>query len=304
MSQRASEKQPARPQIIEEDAAPPAYHDALHEGSSISSSELSTSTMTDSTFTYDSLPSEASSSSQIGSHPALPVDTKMPLQGNFACLMLVTSDKLRAIAFPPETRALIQMAIRNGWPLGIQEEGELGKTAYSYKLRGKPCALQLLNQLTPGSGQNMETIASRRLITHLLAALSSTGWHVTMAAELDKKDSSLDSIFFKSGDPLARTFFSVSFSGWDKIRLIDSPNEAVRLRFLRVIQVGFTSSANVSRGRKRCRSSRRKSPAFSRSRWEACRGCSCRRRWRSRCGSSWFGCWTRLMNWATNWLRV
>ena len=73
---------------------------------------------------------------------------------------------------------------------------------------------------------------------HVLHALASTGWHLLVSSDLSKKTMDKDSLFFRSGPPVQRYFFSVSFNESDKIRLIDSPNQEVTAAFLQCVQVG------------------------------------------------------------------
>jgi hypothetical protein len=58
-----------------------------------------------------------------------------------------------------------------------------------------------------------------------------------MSVDLSKKTLDKDSLFFKSGPPLQRYFFSISFNESDKVRIIDSPNETVTEAFKTVVQV-------------------------------------------------------------------
>jgi hypothetical protein len=74
-----------------------------------------------------------------------------------------------------------------------------------------------------GYGQGSEAIPARRLIVHILHALAAVGWHIYMSVDLSKKTLDKDSLFFKSGPPLQRYFFSISFNESDKVRIIDSP---------------------------------------------------------------------------------
>jgi hypothetical protein len=48
---------------------------------------------------------------------------------------------------------------------------------------------------------------------------------------LTKKSNDKDTLFFRSGPPVQRTFFAVSFNESNKVRLIDSPGEAVSQAF-------------------------------------------------------------------------
>lgn len=90
-----------------------------------------------------------------------------------------------------------------------------------------------------GYGQGSEAIPARRLVVHIIHALSAVGWHIHMSVDLSKKTYDKDSLFFKSGPPLQRYFFSISFNESDKVRIIDSPNETVLEAFKTVVQVSL-----------------------------------------------------------------
>jgi hypothetical protein len=58
-----------------------------------------------------------------------------------------------------------------------------------------------------------------------------------MSADLTKKQYDKDSVFFKTGPPLQRFFFSITFNESDKVRIIDSPSEQVTEAFKTVVAV-------------------------------------------------------------------
>lgn len=60
-----------------------------------------------------------------------------------------------------------------------------------------------------------------------------------VSADLTKKQYDKDSIFFKSGPPIQRNMFCISFNESDKIRMIDSPNEQVLESFKTVVAVSL-----------------------------------------------------------------
>jgi hypothetical protein len=88
-----------------------------------------------------------------------------------------------------------------------------------------------------GYGSGAEAIPCRRLIIHILHALAAVGWHIHISADLTKKQWDKDSLFFKSGPPLQRYFFSITFNESDKVRIIDSPSETVTEAFKTVVAV-------------------------------------------------------------------
>lgn len=58
-----------------------------------------------------------------------------------------------------------------------------------------------------------------------------------MSADLTKKQYDKDSIFFKTGPPLQRYFFPITFNESDKVRIIDSPSAEVTEAFKTVVAV-------------------------------------------------------------------
>jgi hypothetical protein len=88
-----------------------------------------------------------------------------------------------------------------------------------------------------GYGQGAEAVPARRLLIHLFHGLALQGWHLAASSDLTKKTMDKDTLFFRSGPPIQRVFFSVSFNETDKIRLIDSPNEPITTAFRQTVGV-------------------------------------------------------------------
>lgn len=82
-----------------------------------------------------------------------------------------------------------------------------------------------------------EAVPARRLVAHILHALSNIGWHLAFATDMSKKGWDKDTLFFKPGPPQQRYFFPVSFNESDKIRLIDSPTQQVTTAFQAAVSV-------------------------------------------------------------------
>jgi hypothetical protein len=156
---------------------------------------------------------------------------------SFACLLLSSSDKIRTVNFPENTLSHIEEAIKRVWAPGIQAQKYQAPGNYEWKLTGRPCMSPIGFQLMVGYGSGAEAIPCRRLIIHILHALAAIGWHIHISADLTKKQWDKDSLFFKSGPPLQRYFFSITFNESDKVRIIDSPSETVTEAFKTVVAV-------------------------------------------------------------------
>ncbi|KAG0093325.1 hypothetical protein BGZ92_006191 [Podila epicladia] len=129
------------------------------------------------------------------------------------CITLNEADKMRLIGTPPEITHAIRLAIRQGWG-GIQREQNYAG-AHEFKMLGNPW-----------HGQSEEAVRSRKLITAVLRTMANYGWNLIQAADVSKKQSDKDSLFFELGpvqDPQA-DLFSISFNRSDRIRVIDAPH--------------------------------------------------------------------------------
>ncbi|WWC89473.1 uncharacterized protein L201_004397 [Kwoniella dendrophila CBS 6074] len=142
----------------------------------------------------------------------------------FACLHLGRSDRIRLINLPSNSIPTVEAAIRKVWLAGIQNAGPYHK-GYEWKLSGNPW-----------HGQGPEAIHSRRLLCHVLHALSSIGWDLHMACDLTKKGWDKDTLILHSVQPKQKFYFSVSFNQGDKIRIIDPPDENVKNAFIRAVR--------------------------------------------------------------------
>ncbi|GAA5900456.1 hypothetical protein JCM8208_005367 [Rhodotorula glutinis] len=147
-------------------------------------------------------------------------DPNRPVAPTYAALHLARSDRVRLIGFPSTVIQPVHDAIFRSWALGIQKESTFDPVSYEFKLGGNPWY-----------GQGEQAVPSRRLVSHLLACLSSQGWHLASAVDLSRKGYDKDTLLFRSGPPISRQVFSVSFNQGDKVRIIDPPNEQVRDAF-------------------------------------------------------------------------
>ncbi|ORY32566.1 hypothetical protein BCR39DRAFT_522894 [Naematelia encephala] len=147
-----------------------------------------------------------------------------PVAPTYAALHLAKTDRVRLIGFPPDAQRPVNDAILRAWPVGIQQQGPFDASSYEWKLSGRPW-----------SGQGSEAVPARRLMSHLLHALSASGWHLAMSVDLSRKGWDKDTLLFRSGPGLQRYFFSVSFNEGDKVRIIDPPNEVTKQAFIDAI---------------------------------------------------------------------
>lgn len=146
--------------------------------------------------------------------------------GTFACLMLSQTDRVRILDFSPDVTDVVRWTIRTVWPGGIQKEAPYGRGCVEFKLPGNPCESRGVDgRLTQGSGQGLDAVPSKRLMIHLLHSLANSGWHLSASADLyvprrwgdgaddrSKKLRDKDSLFFRSGPPVNRVVFAVTFN--------------------------------------------------------------------------------------------
>ncbi|WVR07171.1 hypothetical protein IAU60_004212 [Kwoniella sp. DSM 27419] len=142
----------------------------------------------------------------------------------FACLHLGSSDRVRLIGLPPSAVGPVDEAIKRVWLAGIQQSMAY-YGGWEWKLRGNPW-----------HGQGAEAVYSRRLLCHILHALSTIGWDLHQACDLTKKGFDKDTLLLHSVQPHQKFYFSVSFNESDKVRIIDPPNDFVRDTFVRAVQ--------------------------------------------------------------------
>ncbi|GAA5997657.1 uncharacterized protein JCM10292_001004 [Rhodotorula paludigena] len=145
---------------------------------------------------------------------------KRPDAPQYAALHLAQSDRIRLIGFSLDCNHVVQ----SSWPREIQKQGKYDQVSYEFKLRGNPWA-----------GWGAEAVPARRLLCHILAALASVGWHLAVSVDLSKKGYDKDTLLFRTGPPIQRYFFSVTFNEADKVRIIDPPNEEVKQAFIQAV---------------------------------------------------------------------
>ncbi|WVQ99269.1 hypothetical protein IAU59_006401 [Kwoniella sp. CBS 9459] len=142
----------------------------------------------------------------------------------FACLHLGRSDRVRLIGLPQSAVGPVEEAIRRVWMAGVQQSGAY-YSGWEWKLSGNPWY-----------GQGAEAVYARRLLCHILHALSTIGWDLHMSCDLSKKGFDKDTLILHSVQPHQKYYFSISFNESDKIRIIDPPDMFVRDAFIRAVQ--------------------------------------------------------------------
>ncbi|OCF36716.1 hypothetical protein I316_01312 [Kwoniella heveanensis BCC8398] len=147
-----------------------------------------------------------------------------PFPHLFACLHLGRSDRVRLIGLPQSAVAPVDKAIRRVWMAGVQQSGAYHQ-GWEWKLSGNPW-----------HGQGAEAVYARRLLCHILHALSAIGWDLHMSCDLSKKVWDKDTLILHSVQPHQKYYFSISFNESDKIRIIDPPDGFVRDTFIRAVQ--------------------------------------------------------------------
>ncbi|KAG0205046.1 hypothetical protein BGX28_003210 [Mortierella sp. GBA30] len=154
------------------------------------------------------------------------------------CITLNETDKIRLIGTPPEITRPMRLAITASWGGPIQKECNYSG-AHEFKLLGNPWF-----------GQGAEAVRARRLITGVLRVMAQHGWNLIQSADVSKKQSDKDSMFFESVaqshgvmDVGSVDMFAVSFNRTDRIRVIDAGahvavamKEAIRLQWKYGIQ--------------------------------------------------------------------
>ncbi|WWD02829.1 hypothetical protein V865_000871 [Kwoniella europaea PYCC6329] len=153
-----------------------------------------------------------------------PNEPPPPFPHLYGCLHLGRSDRVRLIGLPQNAVPAVEEAIRRVWMAGIQKSEAYYK-GWEWKLSGNPWY-----------GQGAEAIYSRRLMCHILHALSAIGWDIHMSCDLTKKSFDKDTLILHSVQPRQKYYFSISFNESDKIRIIDPPDGRVRDAFLRAVQ--------------------------------------------------------------------
>jgi hypothetical protein len=93
-----------------------------------------------------------------------------------------------------------------------------------------------------GSGFGHEAVPSRRLLIHVFHSLASVGYHLLASTDMSKKEWDKDTLIFRPGPSAPhRWFFAVSLNDSDKIRIIDPPNEGVKMAFIGAVRVSRSS---------------------------------------------------------------
>ncbi|WWC70353.1 uncharacterized protein I206_104303 [Kwoniella pini CBS 10737] len=182
------------------------------------------------TYNDSHIPSESSSRTSYQAPPPPPIqqtyssEPPPPFPHLFACLHLGRSDRVRLIGLPQNAIPAVEEAIRRVWIAGIQTSAPY-YNGWEWKLSGNPWY-----------GRGAEAVYSRRLLSHILHALSSIGWDLHMSCDLTKKGWDKDTLILHSVQPHQKFYFSISFNESDKIRIIDPPDNMVKDAFVRAVK--------------------------------------------------------------------
>ncbi|RSH82225.1 hypothetical protein EHS25_005935 [Saitozyma podzolica] len=143
----------------------------------------------------------------------------------FAALVLARRDRVRIVNFPENIAPALGESIARVWVTGIQQQGPYDANSYEWKLSGNPW-----------SGWGHEDVPARRLMVHILHTLAANGYHLVACTDMSKRGPDKDTLIFRPGPAAQRWFFAVSFNEFDKIRLIDSPNDEVTRAFAAAVR--------------------------------------------------------------------
>ena len=139
-------------------------------------------------------------------------------QFHFAAIGVSSSDKLQFVDFPTSMHQMFQGIVQTNWPQAIQNIKTLGD-ALQIKLHGNPW-------MSAGGAENIQ---SKTLIKALINELDAQKWVLYGSSNLK---GTADTIFFRY-DPSVPTDgsrmagFVISLNRTDRLRLIDSPQDAV-----------------------------------------------------------------------------
>ncbi len=135
----------------------------------------------------------------------------------FASLSMHENDRLRLLQFSSDETQTIRDTISISWPNGIQSERDY-YGSHEFKLRGNPWY---------GSGD--DAVFARRFMTRVFETLANIGWVLTVSADLSKKTTDKDTLFFRyqQPPPAPCEWMTISFSNQDLLRLIDAPQSLV-----------------------------------------------------------------------------
>lgn len=126
-----------------------------------------------------------------------------------------SADDIRLLQFPPHVVDQCRNTVLSVWRGGIQREGMYGNSQ-EFKLSGYPW-----------STVRSDAMEACRLIAALLGTLHGMGWVMSLSTDVSKNVNDKDTLLFRyqSPAPAPCDWCSISFSGADKIRLIDASPE-------------------------------------------------------------------------------
>ncbi|KAJ3370321.1 hypothetical protein GGF31_004151 [Allomyces arbusculus] len=179
-------------------------------------------------------------SSSIGGHdyqaPPLPpklaaeVGNELPLYQYDQAVALVSlhsHDTLRVCGLSSDTDlSSLHAAIAASWPRGIDRVKEYtdaesptpGVRMVKYKLNGMPWL-----------AQGPDAVLARRLVAAIFRTLLALGWRLALTSDTSKREHDKDAWILLRSAPYAvpdpRHVFAISFNRYDRLRVIDAPDD-------------------------------------------------------------------------------
>ncbi|KAK9708027.1 hypothetical protein K7432_009868 [Basidiobolus ranarum] len=144
--------------------------------------------------------------------PSYEATTSLP--STVCCISINESDKIRLIGTPKDMRISFRDMLKRSWSQGIQDDRDYYEQP-EFKLFGRPW-----------HGQGDESVPSRVLLVEILRYMEQQGWRYLAAADISKKHSDKDTLFFEyTGVVCSPVIFSISFNQSDRLRIICAPPE-------------------------------------------------------------------------------
>ncbi|KAL1413528.1 hypothetical protein Q8F55_001302 [Vanrija albida] len=150
-----------------------------------------------------------------------------------ASITLHDNDRMYILGFPPELMKMLEKLIHSEWRVGIQKVTVLKSGGSEYKFKGEPWDVR----------DRRDGIPACRLMMRILSALALEGWGLVLSTGFQHSPHNNDTLFFREGPRLERTFFVISFPRSDRIRIIDAPRH-VEDQFISVFRSWWSGVQN------------------------------------------------------------
>ncbi|XP_065058499.1 uncharacterized protein LOC135686231 [Rhopilema esculentum] len=139
-------------------------------------------------------------------------------QFHFAAIGVSSTDKLQFVDFPASMHQMFRDVVQRNWPKNIQDVIAISD-ALEIKLSGNPW-------MSAGGSENVQ---SKTLVKALINELDAQRWVLYASSNLK---GTTDTLFFRYDpnlpmDGSRRPAFAISLSGYDRLRLVDSPEDVV-----------------------------------------------------------------------------